>query len=182
MNSRSKTLLWITESRFRFPLLLAFGLLALGCGRLLIADELHTAPDLTVHEWGTFTAIAGRDGKGMVWQTLSNSTDLPEFVEHFSDVNFKTGLRGTIRMETPVLYFYAPRDVRVSVHVAFSKGVITEWYPRAARTEPVEALRSTDLRLLRSDGSIVWRGVYHLSRSERRVPARFSTEPLLYRS
>ena len=30
---------------------------------------------------------------------LPPSTDLPQFVEHISDVNFKLGLRGTIRME-----------------------------------------------------------------------------------
>jgi hypothetical protein len=62
-------------------------------------------------------------------------------------------------METPVLYFYTPRDVSVYVHVAFSKGVLTEWYPHAARTEPTEALRSTDLQHFHSDGSIAWSGV-----------------------
>jgi hypothetical protein len=39
-------------------------------------------------------------------------------------------------METPVLYFYAPREQTVSVQVRFAKGVITEWYPRASRIEP----------------------------------------------
>ena len=34
-------------------------------------------------------------------------------------------------METPVLYFYAPRDVTVNVKVGFRQGAITEWYPHA---------------------------------------------------
>ena len=30
-----------------------------------------------VHEWGTFTSVAGRDGAAMNWQTLSGTSDLP---------------------------------------------------------------------------------------------------------
>ncbi len=82
---------------------------------------------LTAHEWGTFTSIAGRDGGAVQWSPLTGSTDLPGFVEHFRNAGFKLGLRGTVRMETPVLYFYDAREETVSVKVAFSKGVITEW-------------------------------------------------------
>ncbi len=32
-------------------------------------------------------------------------------------------------METPVIYFYSPREVVASVQVRFPYGVITEWYP-----------------------------------------------------
>ena len=147
-----------TTARFRFALLLGFGSLSLGCAGLLLADEPQAAPDLTVHEWGTFTAVAGSDGRAMQWQTLRDSGDLPGFVEHAGAANFKSGLRGTIRMETPVLYFYSPRAMNVSVSARFVKGVITEWYPHA-RTQPSEALQDTDLRHLRSDGAIFWRQV-----------------------
>jgi len=41
-------------------------------------------------------------------------------------------LAGTVRMETPVLYFYAPRDTIVDVRVRFHGGVITEWFPHAS--------------------------------------------------
>lgn len=80
--------------------LLAFGLFGFSLAGWLIADEQQTAPDLTVHEWGTFTAIAGKDGRAIEWLPLGlprfpASTDLPKFVEHISDVNFKLGLRGT---------------------------------------------------------------------------------------
>src|SRR5580692_5727498 len=101
------------EVRSWLPRLLACGLLAFSLAGWS-ADEPHAVADLTVHEWGTFTAIAGADGRGIEWLPLGlprfpPSTDLPKFVEHISDANFKLGLRGTIRMETPVLYFYSPR-------------------------------------------------------------------------
>src|SRR5882672_6798820 len=85
--------------------------------------------ELTAHEWGTFTSIAGQDGKAIEWTPLNGSTDLPSFVEHFRTAETKVNLRGTVRMETPVLYFYSPHETTLSVKVAFSKGVITEWYP-----------------------------------------------------
>jgi hypothetical protein len=143
---------------------LGFGLLSFSLAGSLIADEQQTAPDLTVHEWGTFTAIAGKDGRAIEWLPLGlprfpASTDLPKFVEHISDVNFKLGLRGTIRMETPVLYFYSPRDVTVSTKVAFSKGLITEWYPHADRVQPGEVVRDASLNRLQTDGSIAWNNV-----------------------
>jgi hypothetical protein len=37
----------------------------------------------------------------------------------------------TVRMETPVLYFYGDRECVVSVKVDFPKGKVTEWYPQA---------------------------------------------------
>ncbi|HXJ07454.1 MAG TPA: hypothetical protein VNH65_20305 [Candidatus Acidoferrum sp.] len=92
---------------------------------------------LTAHEWGTFTSIAGRDGRAAEWLPLTGSTDLPGFVEHFRSTDFKGGLRGTVRMETPVLYFYTNHETTISVHVSFSQGLITEWYPQANRVEPV---------------------------------------------
>ena len=151
-------------ARTWLPRLLAFGLLGLALAGWLIADEQRTAPDLTVHEWGTFTAIAGKDGRAVEWSPLglpghSASTELPKFVEHLADVNFKPGLRGTIRMETPVIYFYSPREVTVSARVAFSKGLITEWYPHADRVQPEGAVH--DPRLSRSpvDGRIAWNNV-----------------------
>jgi hypothetical protein len=142
------------------PGLLACGLLAFSLAGWT-ADEQHTVPDLTVHEWGTFTSIAGKDGRAAEWLPLglprfSPSIDLPQFVERINGVNFKLGLRGTIRMETPVLYFYSPRDVTVSARVSFSKGLITEWYPHADHVEPGGVVPDTRLSRLSADGSIMW--------------------------
>src|SRR5262245_36509278 len=76
---------------------------------------------LTVHEWGTFTSIAGPDGQAVQWLPQSGGTDLPCFVER-SPWIYKGELSGTVRMETPVLYFYAPRAVDVAVNVGFRQG------------------------------------------------------------
>ena len=64
-------------------------------------------------------------------------------------------------METPVLYFYSPRETVVSVHVAFSKGVMTEWYPRASHVEPNphNVLDREALFERHGSGSIAWNSV-----------------------
>jgi hypothetical protein len=55
-------------------------------------------------------------------------SDLPRFVNQ--DGGPKSTIVGTVRMETPVIYFYAPSRQTVSVDVGFPGGTITEWYPR----------------------------------------------------
>jgi hypothetical protein len=117
-------------------------------------------PGLTVHEWGTFTSVAGSDGDSIGWLPLTGSTDLPSFVEHFREVAFKGGLRGTVRMETPVLYFYSPRETTVSVNVSFAKGLITEWYPHAASVNPRLAPHDISLFNIKSSGGIAWNSVH----------------------
>ncbi len=114
---------------------------------------------LTAHEWGTFTSIAGEKGQAVDWSPLSGATDLPGFVEHFRDPHFKLGLRGTVRMETPVLYFYDSRETTVSVKVNFSRGVITEWYPHASRVEPAATLYGEAVYGKGPDGSVAWDAV-----------------------
>jgi len=118
-------------------------------------------PDLTAHEWGTFTSIAGGNGQAVRWLPLNGSADLPSFVEHLSGAQFKLGLRGTVRMETPVLYFYSPHETAVSVKVAFSKGVMTEWYPRASHVEPnpMHVLDREALFQRHNSGSLAWDSV-----------------------
>jgi hypothetical protein len=87
--------------------------------------------DLTIHEWGTFTSVAGEDGSAVVWDALGGKDDLPKFVNSFGYRCFKRSISDTVRMETPVMYFYSPRDLDAHVKVAFPRGVITEWYPQA---------------------------------------------------
>jgi hypothetical protein len=163
----------------RKPLLLTFCAL-LSCGFTFSANTLNGSEDpplhnpqphslakdagpvyasLTAHEWGTFTSIAGNDGEAVEWSPLTGSTDLPAFVEHFRDPGFKLGLRGTVRMETPVLYFYSSKEETVSVGVTFANGVITEWYPRASRVEPRAELYSGILHQGSASGSITWDSV-----------------------
>ncbi|MGH9966889.1 MAG: hypothetical protein ACREBG_03510 [Pyrinomonadaceae bacterium] len=96
-------------------------------------------PGLLVHEWGTFTSVAGRDDFALVWRPLTFESDLPSFV-YSADKGAswrgyqyptKSGLAVTVRMETPVLYFYTKQEMAVTVKVDFPGGRITEWYPRA---------------------------------------------------
>src|SRR6266481_2004349 len=147
----------------RKPLLLPLYTLVTCCFALL-PHTLGGEPGpvysrLTAHEWGTFTSIADSTGRAAQWSPLTGSTDLPGFVEHFRNAGFKLGLRGTVRMETPVLYFYDSREEIVSVNVRFVKGVITEWYPQASRVEPTAALYDASLNGKRPDGSISWDAV-----------------------
>jgi hypothetical protein len=91
---------------------------------------------LVVHEWGTFTSIAGKDGVSLEWRPLNGASDLPKFVHSMKEgQGFRHGpkadLRTQVRMETPVIYFYANREMDISTKVDFPKGKITEWYPQA---------------------------------------------------
>ena len=102
------------------------------------SKTLTRSENLVVHEWGTFTSIAGKDGVALEWRPLNGASDLPKFVHTIQTVNDglrhappKAQLTAAIRMETPVLYFYSPNDTEVSVKVDFPKGKITEWYPQA---------------------------------------------------
>ena len=84
------------------------------------AQKANIDPGLIAHEWGTFTSIAGETGQAVEWLPLNSPSDLPSFVEHFRGTGFKVGLGGTMRMETPVLYFYSTHDTTVDVSVSFS--------------------------------------------------------------
>ncbi|HEU5236597.1 MAG TPA: hypothetical protein VFU37_05610 [Pyrinomonadaceae bacterium] len=92
---------------------------------------------LVVHEWGTFTSIAGKDGVALEWRPLNGSTDLPKFVHTMQDrqglrhIPGKGEMTALVRMETPVLYFYSNRELDITANVSFPKGKITEWYPQA---------------------------------------------------
>jgi hypothetical protein len=146
-------------TKFALILAVATAAVVLYLAASVAAGQQPPSPDLTAHEWGTFTSIAGNDGRAVEWSPFYDPSELPGFVEHTDIANLKVGLRGNIRMETPVLYFYSPRDVSVSVKVAFSKGIITEWYPRAARVQPRSLLQNVSLSELRHDGTIAWNDV-----------------------
>src|SRR4029077_6753225 len=128
--------------------------------RAHFAEQNSSSSDLTVHEWGTFTSISGKDGKPINWLPFTGSTELPSFVEHLREPNFKGGLRGTIRMETPIIYFYSPRETTVSVNVSFAKGLITEWYPHSASAAAIDPRKDFSLLLMQSQGTISWNSVH----------------------
>jgi hypothetical protein len=135
---------------FAHAVTLAIGGAALAAS--LAAQSPSPSAPLTVHEWGTFTSIAGADGQAVRWQPQTAPSDLPCFVER-SPLQFKGLIAGTVRMETPVLYFYSPSAVDVSVDVAFKQGLITEWYPHARVWYTGQTLPSMD-------GAISWPTVH----------------------
>jgi len=113
--------------------------------------------DVTVHEWGTFTSVAGEDGHAIEWMPLDGPIDLPCFVERSYPVSPKGALFARVRMETPVLYFYSPRNAAVDVRVGFKQGLISEYFP-SAKVEPGSFAPS---RLIEQgfESAISWRGV-----------------------
>jgi hypothetical protein len=147
-----------------------YGLVALiaAAALLMAADIPSVEPsDLTVHEWGTFTSVAGEDGSPIEWDALGCKSDLPKFVHDYGYRGFKGTLQGTVRMETPVMYFYSPHELDAHVKVAFPQGLITEWYPQAdyqvyqggARRLLPANLNGIDTSLRSLTGAIEWSNI-----------------------
>jgi hypothetical protein len=148
------------------------------------SDLKTTPPDaLTVHEWGTFTTVAGPDGHPIDWLPLGGPVDLPCFVDHFSGPPLKVAppfgatvsyeqarsrLKGKVRMETPVLYFYAPQKKTLNVRVDFPGGLVTEWYPKANVIQP--AVRERTLIENAVGSRIEWKNVNVLPGSTPNLP------------
>lgn len=107
---------------------------------------------VTAHEWGTFTTVAGMDGAPMPWRPLA-SADLPCFVERLWTGQPKSLFSTTVRMETPVIYFYSQQPTVLSVRVDFPKGLITEWYPKA------DAVLPPGMPSRPANGQIAWGSV-----------------------
>ena len=139
---------------------------------------------LIAHEWGTFTSVAGEDGRAVEWLPLGGPVDLPCFVDRYNNsrlykVNLgsprpltyetaRADLRGKVRMETPVIYFYAQQAGSVDVRVTFPRGLMTEWYPRATvkqRDFVTGMLSAPDL-----NSTIEWRNVKVDPRGEEAFP------------
>ena len=124
---------------------------ARGMAAIVLASQIAFALVLqgandgyVAHEWGTFTSIQGGDGVLLNWNGIETS-DLPPFVydwsrpglERSSPLVFsKSSGYSLQRMETPVIYFYSNKPLRVDVAVEFPLGRITEWFPQAAEIGP----------------------------------------------
>src|SRR5262245_32569875 len=146
-------------------------------------DGLTGPPNVTVHEWGTFTSVAGPDGQAAAWLPLAGPSELPCFVNYYQNRLLKAigsqealtekntldysraraQLLGPIRMETPVLYFYSAMPENVDVRVAFPKGFITEWYPQATTNQ--QPVRPGILEKSKNTGATIpWMNVEILPR------------------
>jgi hypothetical protein len=157
------------KSAIRLALLAGVTLAALTAAEV----RLIQPGGLTVHEWGTFTSVAGEDGTAVEWDALGCSSDLPLFVNDYGYRGRKFRLTGTVRMETPVMYFYSSQEVDAHVKVSFPHGIITEWYPKAdyqivqknaldgstKRVTGGDLLIYTDPALLNLTGTLEWSGI-----------------------
>jgi len=100
--------------------------------------------ELVAHEWGTFTSIAGVDSQALEWTPYRGGAELPQFV-----YGGKHNARGTVRMETPVIYFYTPKELTCTVKVSFLQGEITEYYPMPDRlVYPLKTVQWNGVELL----------------------------------
>src|SRR5437667_6658481 len=97
--------------------------------------------------WIVVVVLLSEIGAAVDWDALGGKDDLPTFVNNFGYRCFKWRLTGTVRMETPVIYFYSPRELDAHVKVAFPRGLITEWYPKAEH-EIYQKRRDGSVRLL----------------------------------
>jgi hypothetical protein len=100
---------------------------------------------LIVHEWGTFTSVGS--STGALLEGLHHEEEaLPAFVHGRSsgtDALIASGkametqpASVTQKLETPVLYFYGAAAQGVRVRVEFPSGVVSQWFPSAARFGP----------------------------------------------
>ncbi|MGH7618555.1 MAG: hypothetical protein ACREPM_15150 [Gemmatimonadaceae bacterium] len=138
---------------------------------------------LVAHEWGTFTTVAGTDGRAIDWLPLGGPTDLPCFVEHYDNrptvkivadaqgpfdyQRARTALLGKVRMETPVLYFYAGQDTLVDVKVRFPHGLMTEWYPHA---DVMEVINGPTTLEQNATATLEWKNVRVAARAAGAFP------------
>ncbi|MBC8040852.1 MAG: hypothetical protein H7Y06_09940 [Opitutaceae bacterium] len=155
-------------------------------GSLLLGSALPCLgfSELTVHEWGTFTSVHASDG------TLLSGLEreehrLPGFVR--SHLGFAPADKGwsrpvknvTIKMETPVLYFYAEKEMPVTVDVGFNGGSISQWYPERSGGEKLPI--STSIKSLQElppmdfaqgyTGRITWDALVLASGSNEKITA-----------
>jgi hypothetical protein len=134
--------------------------MGIGMGVFALVEYKLTAP-VIVHEWGTFTSLQDETGRAIGGINVDDEP-VPNFVCQFANRlvaaqysneqgNFglppynADGGKGwtngdptvTMRLETPVLYFYPPKGESpewvppLDVHVDFHGGVLSQYYPYA---------------------------------------------------
>ena len=106
--------------------------IASGGGHGVEPNHYYPGQGFIVHEWGTDTIVVGSDGS-LQRGLHHEEEDLPPFVYDRIKAGTSIGAGAspsvTIKMETPVSYFYSPAPLLVNARVEFPKGVLTQWYP-----------------------------------------------------
>ena len=72
---------------------------------VLFGTVMSGAPgrsEVVVHEWGTFTTVAGEDGRAVNWLPLGGPVDLPCFVQCYKNRQIK--FLGSAEQDGPIDY------------------------------------------------------------------------------
>jgi hypothetical protein len=94
----------------------------------------YNGKGFVVHEWGTDTVVVGSDGS-LQPGLHHEEEDLPGFVyDRIKGGDLLPSVN--VKMETPVTYFYADKEMDVDVQVDFPKGILTQWFPAVADFAP----------------------------------------------
>jgi hypothetical protein len=123
----------------------------------LLAAKRAASDRFIVHEWGTFTSLQDEQGREMAGINIDDEP-VPNFVHNLnpflvsrpvlSSLHWQYRSKGaprhhpqiTMRLETPVVYFYPPagqrEPMRLDVSVRFQGGWLTEFYPKAHAETP----------------------------------------------
>jgi hypothetical protein len=131
---------------------------AVGLVALLLSPPAWAGDDvLTVHEWGTFTCLQDDRGRELTGINIDDEP-VPKFVHNLAPFIHSQAVLSTthweyrqkaaprqhplvtMRLETPVIYFYPPkrleRPIALHVDVRFRGGWLTEFYPKAQADLP----------------------------------------------
>jgi hypothetical protein len=100
------------------------------------AGRAYPGTGFIVHEWGTNTVVSGSDGS-LSFGLHHEEEDLPSFVYDRMRVTAADPNIASVKMETPVAYFYSDVPRQVTARVEFPQGILTQWYPAALRFKPL---------------------------------------------
>ena len=164
--------------------------LMLACLLLFSIYSSKGEDKLVVHEWGTFTSLQDEDGNA-IGGINTDDEPVPPFVHRLAYylllppsgngsagavAGFSVAGKGitpkchpdvTMRLETPVLYFYPPAGWRsrpVDVQVDFHGGWLSEYYPDAIFKIPGFDSAHPDRVYSNQSGSQAFSGFGHIKR------------------
>lgn len=133
----------------------------------LKAEAPSLKTKLVMHEWGTFTSEIkyGSDGK-LLLGLEKEEEKLPKFVYEMGlNSAFSKGFgvnvsNVTVKMETPVIYFYTEKEIPFEVNVFFNGGKISQWYPQKSDGDIINTSKifNLDFNHLKEKGHIQWKG------------------------
>jgi len=137
----------------RFAVIALCAILSIAAAGFAVAGDDR----LVVHEWGTFTSLQDEQGRELSGINTDDEP-VPKFVHNLnqfllsrpvlSSLHWQYRQKGaprvhpqiTMRLETPVLYFYPPKSWKegrpIDVSVRFRGGWLTEFYPNAQAQAP----------------------------------------------